>query len=206
MEEKEVYQELQSIRNLMERSTKFISLSGISGALAGIYALAGVYFGYLYLQRTAPGRTYDATFFYDKERLWALGFVALLVLLLSIVTCVWLSIRQCKRRGESYWNPVSRRLLGGILPPLLSGGLLIIILVVKAYLILVIPVSLIFYGLAILVAGDYTFKMIKGLGYCQILLGLLAVILPEFSVVLWAVGFGVLHILYGSVMHFRFNQ
>jgi len=46
MENKSVHQNLESIRQLMERSVKFVSLSGLSGILAGIYALIGAVLAY----------------------------------------------------------------------------------------------------------------------------------------------------------------
>src|SRR6476620_3180933 len=108
MKEKDVYAELSSIRNLMERSSKFISLSGLSGILAGIYALAGSGLGY-FLIHSALGSDSGVGPFDKPLIFWQLFMIALAVLVFSVVTACWLTIRKAKSVNENVWNPVSRR-------------------------------------------------------------------------------------------------
>ena len=203
MEEMDVYKELSSIRSLMERSSKFISLSGLSGVLAGLYALAGAAFAFRIIDSVTytSGRVVQ-----DPGILWPLIIIALTVLVLSILTSYWLSLRKAKSRNENIWNPVSRCLLAAVSFPMLTGGLFIGILILKGEYTYIAPASLIFYGLALIAGSQYTFSEIKWLGICEILLGLLSLSLSHNSLLLWPVGFGLLHILYGTIMHFKYER
>jgi uncharacterized membrane protein HdeD (DUF308 family) len=64
---------------------------------------------------------------------------------------------------------------------------------------------LIFYGLALVSAGKFTFGEIHYLGMLEVLTGLLALVFPSIALFLWAFGFGVLHILYGLIMHKKYR-
>ncbi len=205
MEEKDIYSELSSIRNLMERSSKFISLSGLSGIMAGIYALIGAFAGYRIVYGDNAGLRYRDSYVTESEVLWQLFFIALVVLILSLITGLWLTIRQARKKGENFWNPVSKRLLINMAVPLFTGGFFILILLLRGYYGIVAPACLIFYGLALISGSHYTFSDVKWLGFCEIVLGLLAALLPGYGIVFWVIGFGLLHILYGSVMHFKYN-
>jgi len=206
MEEKDIYAELSSIRNLMERSSKFISLSGLSGIMAGFYALIGAFIGYKVVYTDNNGLTLGNHYANDPVAWRSLFFIAAIVLVLSLFTVVWLTIRQARKKGEDFWNPVSRRLLTNLSIPLITGGLFILILIFRGYYGIIISASLLFYGMALIIGSQYTFTDVKWLGVCEIILGLLAALIPGWGLIFWAVGFGILHILYGSIMHFKYNQ
>ncbi|HXH99740.1 MAG TPA: hypothetical protein VNI52_05705 [Sphingobacteriaceae bacterium] len=206
MKENDIYSELSSIRNLMERSTKFISLSGLSGILAGIYALIGAFIGYKLVYNENSGLLFRDFNVNDPTVLWPLFAVASGVLILSLATGIWLTIRQAQKKGENYWNPVSKRLLMSMAVPLITGGLFILILILRGHYGIISSSSLIFYGLALVSCSQFTFSDVKWLGFCEIVLGLLAALLPGYGIVFWIIGFGILHILYGSIMHFKYNQ
>lgn len=206
MQEKDIYSELSSIRNLMERSTKFISLSGLSGIMAGIYALVGAFFGYKIVYGRSGNLDYRDNYVNESEILWSLFLIALAVMLLSISTGIWLTIRQARKKGENFWNPVSKRLFTNLAVPLLTGGLFILILLIRGEYGIIASACLVFYGLALISGGQYTFSDVKWLGCCEIILGLLAALFPGYGIIFWSVGFGLLHILYGTIMHFKYNQ
>lgn len=206
MKENDIYSELSSIRNLMERSTKFISLSGLSGIMAGVYALIGAYLGYKTVYHEYSGLRYREYFISDNTVLWKLFFIAVAVLILSLLTGILLTIRQARKKGENVWNPVSKRLLMNMSIPLITGGLFILILLLRGEYGIIASACLIFYGLALVAGSHYTFTDVKWLGLCEIILGLLAALLPGYGIVFWVIGFGLLHILYGSIMHFKYNQ
>ena len=206
MKEEDIYSELSSIRNLMERSSKFISLSGLSGILAGIYALIGAYIGYRLVYRENSGLLFRDLYLNDPSALWPLFLIALTVLALSLITGIWLTIRQARKKGENYWNPVSKKLLLNMSIPLITGGLLILIFLFRGYYGIVSSSCLIFYGLSLVAGSQFTFSDVKWLGFCEIILGLLAALLPGYGLIFWVIGFGILHILYGSIMHYKYNQ
>ena len=203
MEQRDVYAELSSIRDLMERSSKFISLSGLSGILAGVYALIGSVFAF----RIIDSVTYTGDRHIEDPGIeLPLVILALIVLALSMVTSYWLSMRKAKSRNENVWNPVSRRLLAASGIPFFTGGLFIAILLLRNEYSFIAPACLIFYGLALVAGSQYTFNEIKWLGICEILLGLFAMILPKDGLLLWAIGFGIFHIIYGAIMHFKYER
>jgi hypothetical protein len=206
MKENDIYSELSSIRNLMERSTKFISLSGLSGIMAGIYALIGAFIGYKLVYTENSGLLFRDFYINDSMIWWPLFLVAAVVLVLSVITGILLTIRQAKRKGENYWNPVSKRLLISMAIPLITGGLFILILIFRGYYGIISSSCLIFYGLALVAGSQFTFTDVKWLGFFEIILGLFAALLPGYGIIFWVIGFGILHILYGSIMHFKYNQ
>jgi MFS family permease len=206
MQEEDIYSELNSIRNLMERSAKFISLSGLSGILAGIYALVGAALGYYIVYGNSGGLDYRDYYVNDQAIIWQLFIVAVVVLALSLGTGIFLTVRKAKHKGEKVWNPSSRKLLINMAIPLFTGGILVLIMLIRGYYGIIAPATLIFYGLALVAGSHYTFTDVKWLGIYEIVLGLFAACFPGFGIVFWTIGFGVLHIIYGSIMHYRYDR
>lgn len=206
MKESDVHSELASIRSLMERSTKFISLSGLSGVLAGVYALIGAYTGYCIVYQKYNGLTVSDSYESNPLIYQQLILIAAIVLILSVTTGILLTIRQAKKKGEKYWNPVSRRLVANMAIPLITGGIFIIILLLRTNYDIIASACLVFYGLSLVSGSQFTFTDVKWLGLCEITLGLLALLIPECGFWFWITGFGVLHIIYGTVMHFKYNR
>jgi hypothetical protein len=203
MEEKDLYSEINSIRNLMERSTRFISLSGLSGVMAGIYALIGAGIAYKLIYVSTQTDIYPD---FNHDITVQLFFIASIVLILSIATGIWLTIRKAKSKGQSVWNQSSQSLLKSGALPLLTGGCFVLLLLMQGYFGIIAAGCLIFYGLALVAASQYTYGDVKWLGLCEIGLGLLATLLPGYGLFFWAFGFGVLHILYGTIMHFKYDR
>ncbi|MBK0380703.1 hypothetical protein [Mucilaginibacter segetis] len=203
MEDKDLYAEIASIRSIMERSTKFISLSGLSGVMAGIYALIGAGLAYKLIYTGEPQVVYVR---YNDPLVVQLFLIACAVLVCSIGTGVWLTVRKAAKKGESVWNQSSQMLLKNGALPLLTGGCFVLLLLCRGYYGVISPGCLIFYGLALVAASRYTYGDVKWLGLCDIGLGLLATLLPGYGLLFWALGFGVLHILYGTIMHFKYDR
>ena len=198
MKDNQVQQDLALIRNLMERSSRFISLSGFSGILAGVYALVGSAIAFYMLNNTTAES--------GAGLVGKVTAVAFFVLAASVSTALVLSARKAKKTGQQMWGPTSRLLLFHMMVPLLTGGIFIAVLLYQGNVGVLGAVSLIFYGLALLGASNYTFTDIKYLGLCEIVIGLIAAIYPAAGLLLWATGFGVLHIVYGSVMYFKYDR
>lgn len=197
--EKDYKQDLNEIRNLMERSSKFLSLSGWSGIVAGVFALAGVYIAYrnLLFETSLGGEITNPAF---------VLLLAIAVLLSTLATAWGLSYQKARRRNETLWNPVSRRMLAHLLVPLLTGATLIFIFHGAQLDVYAPAFTLIFYGLAMLNAGKFTFDEIRSLGVVEVILGLGAAGFPQYSLVFWALGFGVLHLTYGIVMYMKHEK
>jgi len=213
VEENQVHQDLASIRSLMERSSKFLSLSGLSGILAGVYALLGaaiayriIYINPVDIDRPVRGMFYEGSINDYIVTLAELFFVAMVVLISSVATGFVLSLRKARRTGQQFWNASSKALVFNMLVPLLTGGALMLLFALRGYFGIVAPASLIFYGLALVGAGNYTFKGVQYLGINEIVLGLIAILYPGYGLLFWAVGFGVLHIIYGSIMYLKYDK
>ncbi|OLY93764.1 hypothetical protein SAMN05444008_11411 [Cnuella takakiae] len=199
---------LQDIRRMMERSNRFISLSGISGIAAGICGLAGSWLAHRRISEnslaTSAGEYGTATFQPLKTDLVLLALGVLAVALLSAWYFTW---RRARQANQPLWNRSSRLLVEGLAVPLATGGILIAILLFQsdAWL-LAAPLSLIFYGLSLVNGSKFTLSDIKYLGYCEIITGLLCTQFPGYGLYFWAFGFGLLHIIYGSVMWWKYER
>ncbi len=204
-EEKEHLQALSDIRSMMERSSRFISLSGLSGIFAGIFALAGAYIAYLKLNSLNINyRNLEENSFIDV--IIYLMVDAALVLIASLSVGILLTIRNSKKKGVKTWDNTSKRLLINLFIPLITGGLFCLVLLYHGIIGLVAPATLIFYGLALINASKYTYNDIRYLGICEIVLGLCASLYVGFGLFFWAAGFGLLHIVYGAVMYFKYER
>ncbi|WDF54927.1 hypothetical protein [Mucilaginibacter sp. KACC 22063] len=205
MEEKQLREDLLSIRSMMERSSKFLSLSGLSGILAGVYALAGAAATYIILHKPAPA-DFISGLMTAIDDLNKIVLIAISVLIASIITGVALTYRKARKQCIPMWGKTSRNLLFNMAVPLITGGVLVLVLLNKGELSLLLPTTLIFYGLALVNAGNFTYTDVKYLGLCEIIIGLIGACFPGYGLVLWAIGFGILHIVYGSVMYFKYDR
>lgn len=194
MKEKQDYiQDITEVRNMMERSSKFLSLSGLAGVAAGIYALLGAYAASLYLN-VHTTKTTD------------LIFLAISVLILALGTAIFLSHKKAIKKQVKFWDPTARRIVVQLAVPLITGGIVILILIAKGLVDLAPPMTLIFYGLALYNAGKFTYQEIKSLGIIEIVLGLISAYFVQYGLLFWAIGFGLLHIIYGIYMHYRYDR
>jgi len=211
MEEKDLQNELASIRSIMERSSKFISLSGLSGILAGVYALIGAaiayYLLYVDLHTVNPDIHYRIVGVLNSIlNVSVFLILAFVVLFASIATGIVLTTKKAKRKGQPIWGNLSRALLFHMAVPLVAGGILIFIFLARGYYGIIAPITLIFYGLSLVGASNFTFSDVKYLGILEIILGLIAACLPGYGLLFWAIGFGLLHIIYGSMMYLKYDK
>lgn len=199
-------QDISEIKNMMNKSSQFISLSGLSGILAGIYALVGAWFAYkiIYLDLSALGNYKDLII--PQSSINQLFIIAFVVLFLSVLTGVLLSMKKAKKIEEQIWNASSRRLVINFIIPIATGGFFILFLIEKEMLGLVAPLTLIFYGLGCVNASKYTLGDVRYLGLSMIFLGLLSTWFLGYGLLFWALGFGFCHILYGSIMYFKYDR
>lgn len=201
MEDRNYLKDIQDIKSMMDRSSQFISLSGLSGVLAGMYALLGAYVAHELIE-THQG--YYVTLESQTFK-WILA-TAVTVLILSILTAFVLTYFKAKKVNEKVWNSTSKRMAVNFLIPLVTGGIFCMILLKQQHYGLVAPSTLLFYGLACINASKYTLRDVRYLGITVVALGLFATAIPGFALEFWALGFGVCHIIYGSIMHFKYDR
>lgn len=200
---------LSEIRSMMDRSSRFISLSGISGIFVGVFAIAGAVAMWMY------GEFYNLSQYnplaYEvqtegKAFPWFTVIVALIVLLAAISSAFYFTSRNTKRKKLPLWDNTSKRFLINLFIPLVAGGLFCLILIEKEYLDQIVPVLLLFYGMALLNASKYTLTEIRYLSLIEIGLGVLAAYFTGFGLLFWTVGFGICHIIYGIIMYFKYER
>jgi len=202
-------QDVKDIRQMMERSSRFISLSGLSGVAAGIWALAGaaiarfVIFKKYYSDYNNRGFFNGTDFSQLKIQLIGLAACVFIVAFLSAFYFTW---RKSNEQGRSLWDHTSRRLFWNMSIPLVAGGIFILAMLQYNEWRFVAPSCLIFYGLALVNASKYTLTDIRYLGYCEIIVGLLNMQWIGYGLYFWAIGFGVLHILYGISMWWKYER
>lgn len=201
---------LTEIREIMERSSRFISLSGLSGVFAGLYALVGAYVAYDYLDLKGIGYFSGRYLLEDAtNRTNTLAFLiadAAIILVLAVGTGIILTTRKAKKDGNSIFDSTAKKLIVNLSIPLVAGGVFCLALNYHNAFIFVAPAMLVFYGLALVHASKYTRNDIRILGFAEIGLGLIASFIIGYGLLFWALGFGVLHIVYGTYMYFKYEK
>ncbi|UOQ72187.1 hypothetical protein [Hymenobacter cellulosilyticus] len=202
--------QLTEIRAIMERSSRFLSLSGLSGVGAGVVALAGAAVGHWYLQTHFGTRGFlrlmEGS---EADRQAALPFLlglAVVMIALALLVAFYFTWRRAAQEGRTLWDAPARRLALSLAIPLVAGGLFCVGLYLRGAASFVVPGLLLFYGLALLNASKYTLDEIRLLGLTQMGLGLVAVLLPGWGLIFFALGFGLGHIGYGLVMYNRYER
>ena len=200
-------QDIEEIRSLMEKSSKFISLSGWAGIFAGVFALMGSYIALTYLDFNPQSLSVDPENNpFQQKQIFSVVQLALLVFLLAISFALFFTHLRAKRKDELLWTPTAKRLVMNMAVPLFTGGILILLFISKGFIGFVAPFSLLFYGLALFTISKFTFDEVKILGLIEILLGLISVYKVSLGLLFWAIGFGVVHIIYGIYVYFKYER
>lgn len=201
MDSNKYLNDISEIKALMNKSSRFISLSGLSGVLAGLYALVGGGIAYYIVVNSPRGYL-----ILDGKVFNICVGILLTIAALSISTAVLLSTQKAKKNGEKIWDSTSKRLIINFLIPLLAGAVYILIILNQQRYGQTAALMLIFYGLALVNASKYSIGDIRYLGYSEIILGLICAYLPGYGFWLWVIGFGILHIVYGTLMYFKYDR
>lgn len=201
--------DLQEIRKMMEKSSRFLSLSGLSGVSAGVIALISAALAY-FKREELMGSLVSSGFTYAGKAVPAyveyLTKLAVITLVLALVSGIFFTWRKAKKSISTLWNPVSKKLVLNMAIPLLAGGAVILTLLTNRVYFLIPELTLIFYGLALISASQYTYRDVFYLGLCELILGVVGLGISGYSLLLWTLGFGLLHILYGVVMHQKYDR
>jgi hypothetical protein len=195
-------EELAEIKSMMERSTRFLSLSGLSGILAGIYSLsaAGLAWYWIY---SPNSDTEPLSFREILNRLLLLGMVTLIA---AVSTAYLLSKKKGTAATQTFWSPASKRFLVALFLPVALGGFFCFALLHESAFELIPSAMLLFYGIGLVQSAQFTLGEIKNLGFTQLVLGLIAAFFPDFGLLCWALGFGLFHLIYGGLMYYRHER
>ncbi|WP_066434279.1 hypothetical protein [Chryseobacterium sp. CCH4-E10] len=205
MESKNYHEDLSHIRSMMERSSRFISLSGLSGVVAGLAAIAGAVYVYFVFQREGIDYFDGKRNVFGPALVDELVMIGIAILVVALLSGYIFTANKSKRKGLKIWDATTRRLLVTFAVPLVTGGFFCLALLYHHLFVFIAPATLLFYGLALVSAERYTLTDIKYLGYCQIILGLISLFFLGWGLLFWTIGFGALHIVYGLIMHKKYK-
>ena len=196
MNKDKALESVNEIKELMEKSSKFISLSGLAAIMAGIYALVGAYIA---TQVITPGTHLIVA-------LELMAIIASLVLVAAAVTACILSYYKSKKTGQKFFSRLTYRALWNFSLPMLTGGVLCISILMHEYYDILASVMLLFYGLALVNVSKFTYSSIIWLGYAFICLGVVDCFWEGHSLLFWTIGFGGFHILYGILFYLHYER
>lgn len=189
-QEKEHLQAIQEIKTMMERSTKFSSISGKAGIVVGILAVivfAGIHW-------------------FDVTSVTSMFVVMVGTLVVALSIGLYLSIAKAKKEGTAIFNTTAKRFLVQFFIPLIVGGILCLIFACHNQVGFIPAMMLIFYGFALVHASKFSLDTIKNLGYLEIVAGLIAATFTQYGMWCWVFGFGVLHIIYGFIIYTKYEK
>lgn len=205
MSKEKYIEDIRHIREMMQRSSRFISLSGMAGVVSGIIALLGAYWAYAWVYHYQTDVGYRIIVLNDRT-IFKLLMIAILTLSAAMLSGWVLTRRKARKQQVDMWSEASKQFFFSIMIPMITGGLLCLLLLTKGFIGLMAPLTLLFYGLGLVNASKYTLDEIKYLGLMEIVLGLFSVYFVGYGLIFWAMGFGVLHIVYGLVMYRKYDS
>jgi hypothetical protein len=206
--QQESLEAIRDIKRMMERSSRFISLSGLSGVSAGVFALIGAGFAYNRIQQYYVRYENRQRFDLQEFELlkWDLFGYAMAVLVASLISALFFTWRKARRNKVPIWDHTSRKLLINLSIPIMVGGFFVIGLLKYDEWRFIAPACLVFYGLALVNASKYTLSEIRYVGIIEITLGLINMWWIGYGLYFWAIGFGVVHIIYGTLMWWKYDR
>ncbi|PZP49896.1 MAG: hypothetical protein DI598_06810 [Pseudopedobacter saltans] len=199
---KENLEALHDIRKIMNQSSRFIGLSGLSGIAAGICALFGAIVAHYEIERYWS----DYVEGHPEKLRCTMLLVAVGTLIAALLSAWFFTYRKTMSKDGKIWSSNMKRLLLSLFIPLFAAGIFLLKMVYLGYDQIIAPGCLVFYGLALMNASKYTFKEVGNLGMCEIALGLICLFIPGYGLYFWTIGFGLLHIIYGGIMWNKYDK
>ena len=199
MDNKQGLETLQDIRNIMERSSKFVGLSGWSGTAAGASALAGAWAA----RKTIVAHDIAAG---DIDLGRKLIIIGILTFVAAFVSAFLFTLIRSKKNNIPIFGNTARNFLFNIMVPMSAGGILILKMTLTGHIGLIAPATLIVYGISLFCAGRITLIEIRYLGYAEIVSGIVSLWNIGCGLYFWAFGFGILHIVFGFVIWFKYER
>lgn len=176
------------IRETMERSSVFTSVPGYGGMLMGITAIVAAYIASI--QPTI--REWLIVWLIEASLAFLIGLLAM-----------W---QKTKLSNSSLLSTPARKLLLNSLPPFLCGIVITLGLWRFGIFEIMIPIWLLLYGAAVVTGGSYSVKAVPIMGWCFLAVGTIAFFVPTaYGNLLMAIGFGVLHIVFGFIIGRKFG-
>lgn len=212
-ESEKLSSELNDIKQMMERSSRFISLSGLSGIAAGICALIGAWFSADVIEQNRSAVHHLKRSIENADSILHGDFIhsrlfqiAVITFIAAFISAFLFTYRRSKKTNTPIWGTTAKRLTINVIVPMITGGIFLLALIKNGVYGFIAPGCLIFYGLGVLNASKYTLPETRYLGYSEILLGLINLLFIRQGLYFWAAGFGILHIVYGAFMWWKYEM
>ena len=194
-------EDLKTIRVMKEKSSEFLSLSGLSGVMTGITAIVGAAFAYFFLLQDPANLGLNSI-----QEIGILLTDAIVVILVSIGFVLFFSLKKARKNKQKLFNNVYLRILYKLAVTMVTGGIFALIFLYRGDVEILASITLIFYGLALVNASKYTYYEIYSLGIVEIVLGLAAAIFLYYGIILWTIGFCICHIVYGLIIYKKYDS
>ena len=174
---------LQYIRETMERASAFTAVPGWGQVVIGITALVA---SYLSAQQTTVGG-------------WLKTWLAEAII--SVLIAGWSMDRKARAIGTPLLAGPGRKVVFSLSPPMIVGVLLTVVLY-RAGLPKAIPgMWLLLYGTGVVTGGMFSVNIVPVMGICFMVLGAVTLFTaPSLGNWLMALGFGGLHIIFGTII------
>lgn len=198
MEHENHLQNLNELKRILAKNTRFLSFSGLSGIIAGALALIGLW---LFVELAYS----DIKLSHENYFLLGLS-IGLSIIILAIGCGIVLTRRRIKKEGTKVNQAVVKNTLIHILLPIVAGGITCLILAYQGQYTYVPALMLLFYGIGLFNGSQFSFDDLKYMGLRFISLGILTLLMPQWSMWTWGVGFGLFHILYGLRIYFKHER
>ncbi|MFM2393033.1 MAG: hypothetical protein RLZZ546_1015 [Bacteroidota bacterium] len=206
MSEQEAIKNIQEIKSILQQRTRFNALSGLSGMLAGSYALIGAFIAHSKIYTSKDIVYREIQTWYNSSDVLSLLGLASVILILAISTGIFFSAKKAKENNENLWSPVTFKILGNLFIFLMTAAIFILVLLDRGFITMISPTCLIFYGLSLINISNLTLSEVKNLGLTVLITGLISLFFPGNGLFFWAMGFGVLHIIYGFIMWYKYDK
>ena len=179
---------LEFIRETMERAGSFTAVPGWGGILMGVSALMTAL-----VSSALPSR-----------ELWFASWLAEAGLALAI-GC-WAMVQKARVVQSTLFNGPGRKFALSLCPAMVAGAVLTFVLLRQELFGLMPGTWLLLYGVSVVTSGAFSVKVVPIMGLSFMALGVLALFAP-FAWANWfmAAGFGLLHIAFGIVIARRYG-
>ena len=179
---------LRFIRETMERSKVFTSVPGYGGALMGATAIGAAIVAH---HQPLIGN-WLIVWLVEAALAFAVGLFAL-----------W---QKSKNSGESLVSVPARKFASAFAPPIIAGVVLTALFYYRGFFEFLPCAWLTLYGTAVVTGGAYSVRIVPVVGWIFVALGAVAAFAPaSWGNVLMALGFGVLHIVFGLIVARRYG-
>ena len=177
---------LEFIRDTMERSTEFTAVPGYGGALMGVTAI-----GAAVIAQGFAGYTWLSAWLVEAGLAFMIGLFAM-----------W---QKARSSDQSLLARPAIKFARGFAPPIVAGMILTGLFALNGMHRFLPALWLSLYGTAVITGGAFSVRIVPVMGWCFLGLSIFAVFLPAYGNWLMAIGFGGLHIVFGLIIGRKFG-